>query len=193
MEGLNLRKWLFVIVVIIACIGGWFGWWWLGNSQPFVQQVINAIEGGDWLTLYRLSHPKEREQFALTEGKVRWLGENLIRPLWKTLGPVKQVRPMKLPDEHPFRPSPGEEHYFAGSRFYMLLREKQSNGAILCITPTPEGERLNFTFFLYTLIVEAEMRGKVNKTRALAMLHQLGIHFIFVDGAFIPLTLLASH
>lgn len=176
-----------------ACISIWLGWRGLENSRSFMRQVIDAIESGDWLTLYSLSHPEEKKQIVLTEEKVRWLGEKLIRPLWTTLGPVKQVRPMKLPDEHPFRPSPGEERYFAGSRFYMLLREGQSKGAILCITPTPEGERLNFTFFLYTLIVEAEMQGKVNKTQALAMLHQLGIRYVFVDGAFIPLTFLASH
>ncbi|MDW8029434.1 MAG: hypothetical protein RMK94_13685 [Armatimonadota bacterium] len=188
-----MRKWLYIVVIaVITFISIWLGRHWLGNSQSFIQQVVNAVEIGDWLALYQLSHPKEKEQFALTEEKVKWLGENLIRPLWKALGPLKQIRPMKLPDEHPFQPSPGEERYFAGSQFYMLLREGQSKGAILTITPTPEGKRLNFTFFLYTLIVEAEMRGKVNKARALSTLNQLGIRSIFLDGVFVPLALLAS-
>jgi len=188
-----MRKWVFIITaVVVVCFGAWLGWRLLDNSQSFAQHVVEVIERGDWSILYQLAHPSEKKQLALTEEKVRWLGENLIRPLWKTLGPIKQIRTMKFPDEHPFKPSPGEERYFAGSRFFMLLREGQSKGVILAITPTSDGERLDFTFFLYTLIVEAEMRGKVNKARAITVLRQLGIHSIFVDGAFIPLTLLSS-
>jgi hypothetical protein len=188
-----MQKRVFIIIaVVIICFSVWLGWRLFENSQSFAQQVVEVVERGDWSTLYQLVHPLEKKQLGLTEEKVRWLGENLIRPLWKTLGPIKQIRLMKFPDEHPFMPSPGEERYFAGSRFFMLLREGQSKGVILAVTPTLEGKRLDFTFFLYTLIVEAEMRGKVNKARAIAVLRQLGIHSIFVDGAFIPLTLLSS-
>jgi hypothetical protein len=169
--------------VIIAI--GWLILWW--QNQKFPQDValsfIEAIQKQDEKTLLSLIHPNEKQKLELTEQRVKQFLQLLVLPLWQRLGKPTSV---KL-SENPFMTSTFEEEiFFRDFRFFRIMRGDKE-GALILVTKTAEGWRVNFSMFLYTLLTEAVERGLLSRGAEKVILLRSGIFHIFVGQETLPL------
>lgn len=143
---------------------------------------VNAVQSQDWTSVAGFIHPAEQKELRLTPERVKLIGERLIAPIQKILGnSVKLKR-----TENPFVDVPEEEIYFRDIYFFRLLRGGRE-GAVLIVVKTEEGWRVNFSMFVYTLLIEATEKGKLQRDWALGSLRQVGILRLFVGKENIPL------
>ncbi len=160
--------------------------WWRSQKEPFdaAQTFLDAIQSRDWTTVANLVHPEERKRIGLTPERVKMVGEGLIAPVNQRLGKVERL----AVTENPFLPTPEEERlYFRGMHFFRLIRSDGKEGALLVVTKTGEGWRVNFSMFLYTLLTEATEKGQLLAWQRRSALYQVGVRQLFVGDMSIPL------
>lgn len=173
-----------LFVTILAGLCAWL--YWFVKQRVTVKvayQFLDAIQSKDWETVTKFLHPVEREKLRLTSEQIKSIGENLILPLWQRLGNYSELKQT----ENPFLPSTEEEErYFKDFRFFRVLRGNKE-GAVILVTKTKEGWRINFSLFVYTLLAEASERGQLRHEQIKLILRQAGIFQIFVgqEGAFL--------
>jgi hypothetical protein len=177
---------IFSVTIIFAIIVvGWLILWWQNQKVPqdVALSFIEAIQKQDEKTLLSLIHPIEKQKLGLTEQKVKQFLQSLILPLWQRLDKPTGV---KL-SENPFMPSTSEEEiFFRDFRFFRIMRGDKE-GALILVTKTAEGWRVNFSMFLYTLLTEAVERGLLSRGVEKVILLRSGIFHIFVGQETLPL------
>jgi hypothetical protein len=177
---------IFSVTIIFAVIVvGWLILWWQNQKVPqdVALSFIEAIQKQDEKTLLSLIHPIEKQKLGLTEQKVKQFLQSLILPLWQRLDKPTGV---KL-SENPFMPSTSEEEiFFRDFRFFRIMRGDKE-GALILVTKTAEGWRVNFSMFLYTLLTEAVERGLLSRGVEKVILLRSGIFHIFVGQETLPL------
>jgi hypothetical protein len=177
---------IFSVTIIFAVIVvGWLILWWQNQKVPqdVALSFIEAIQKQDEKTLLSLIQPIEKQKLGLTEQKVKQFLHSLILPLWQRLDKPTSV---KL-SENPFMPSTFEEEiFFRDFRFFRIMRGDKE-GALILVTKTAEGWRVNFSMFLYTLLTEAVERGLLSRGAEKVILLRSGIFHIFVGQETLPL------
>jgi hypothetical protein len=177
---------IFSVTIIFAVIVvEWLILWWQNQKVPqdVALSFIEAIQKQDEKTLLSLIHPIEKQKLGLTEQKVKQFLQSLILPLWQRLDKPTGV---KL-SENPFMPSTSEEEiFFRDFRFFRIMRGDKE-GALILVTKTAEGWRVNFSMFLYTLLTEAVERGLLSRGAEKVILLRSGIFHIFVGQETLPL------
>lgn len=143
---------------------------------------VNAVQNQDWTLVAGFIHPAEQKELGLTPERVKLIGEKLIAPIQKSFGNSVKLKRVK----NPFADVPEEEIYFRNIYFFRLLREGKE-GPMLIVVKTEEGWRVNFSVFVYTLLIEATEKGKLRRDWALASLRQVGILRLFVGKESMPL------
>jgi hypothetical protein len=190
LEGRLLSRWKQIltfsfIVAFVIIVVGWLILWWQNQKVPqdIALSFIEAIQKQDEKTVFSLIHPTEKQKLGLTEQKVKQLLQSLVLPLWQRLGKPTDI---KLA-ENPFMPStPEEEIFFRDFRFFRIMRGDKE-GALILVTKTVEGWRVNFSMFLYTLLGEAVERGHLSRGSEKVILLRSGIFQIFVGQEILPL------
>lgn len=171
---------LIVVGVVIGCL---LWTWWMQRTPIVVAKTfMDVISHQDWTSLVRFIHPTERQTLGLTPEKVKFIGERLIAPTQQMLGNKLELKKIG----NPFADTPEEEIYFRDSHFFRLIREGKE-GAVVIVVQTEEGWRVNFSMFVYTLLMEAAERGKLSHDWAIAYLRQVGISRLFIGKESVPL------
>ena len=174
-----------VTVAFGIVIVGWLILWWQNQKVPqdVALNFIEAIQRQDEKTVFSLIHPTEKQNLGLTEQRVKQLIQSLALPLWQRLGKPTDI---KLA-ENPFMPStPEEEIFFRDFRFFRIMRGDKE-GALILVTKTNDGWRVNFSMFLYTLLGEAVEYGHLSRGSEKVILLRNGIFQIFVGQETLPL------
>jgi hypothetical protein len=172
---------ILVIVVGVSVLLYWFVD--RRTSVKVANDFLTAVQNKDWGTVAKLIHPAEREKLGLTLEQTRRIGENLLLPLQQKLGAPSGLRLT----ENPFLPTPEEERlYFKNSHFFRILRGDKE-GAIILVTKTEEGWRVNFSLFTYTVVAEAAEQGILPRQQIRPILWQSNIPQIFIGQESIPL------
>jgi len=179
-KGLKVGFCLTVVGVIISLLF----WWWQTQRVPMTaaQAFVDALNRQDWTSVTKFIHPTEQQTFGLTPEKVKFIGERLIVPIQQRLGSITELKRV----ENPFIDTPEEEVYFRDIYFFRLMR-KGEEGAMILIVRTGEGWRVNFSMFIYTLLMEAVEKRQVSRGWALTFLRQVGISRLFVGKESMPL------
>jgi len=183
LEGNLLSRWkriltFSVTVAFVIVIVGWLILWWQNQKVPqdVALNFIEAIQRQDEKTVFSLIHPTEKQNLGLTEQRVKQLIQSLALPLWQRLGKPTDIKLV----ENPFMPStPEEEIFFRNFRFFRIMRGDKE-GALILVTKTNEGYRVNFSMFLYTLLGEAVERGHLSRGSEKVILLRSGIFRIFI-------------
>ncbi len=186
----SLSRWKQILIfactlIAVIAILGWLILRWQNQKVPhsIAFKFVEAIQNQDEKIVFSLIHPFEKQQLRLTEQKVKQLLQLLVSPLWQRLGKPTDI---KLA-ENPFMPStPEEEFFFRDFRFFRLMRGEKE-GAVVLVTKTQEGWRVNFSMFLYTLISEAAERGHLSRGVERTILLRSGIFRLFVGQEALPL------
>ncbi len=173
-----------IVAFVIIVVGGLILWW---QNQKVPQDIalsfIKAIQKQDEKTVFSLIHPTEKQKLGLTEQRVKQLLQSLVLPLWQRLGKPTDIKLV----ENPFMPSTSEEEiFFRDFRFFRIMRGDKE-GALILVTKTKEGYRVNFSLFLYTLLGEAVERGYLSRGSEKVILLRSGIFQIFVGQETLPL------
>lgn len=172
------------IIAIIAGSGVWI-YWFLEYRTPakIGHSFLDAVQNRDWETVTKLLHPSEKEKLRLNAEQVKVIGEKLILPLWQRLGTSSGLKRI----ENPFLPTTEEEQlYFKDFHFFRLLRNSKE-GAIILVTRTKEGWKVNFSLFVYSLLTEAAEQGKLPHNYIMPLLRKVGIFQIFIGQEGVPL------
>lgn len=171
-----------IVVSLVFCIG----LYWVIDKRGSIKVAhlfLYAIQNQDWKTVTELLHPHEKERLGLNIEKIKIIGEKSIIPIWNILGIASDLQQI----DNPFIPTTEEEKIFFKNFYFFQILRGNKKGAIILVTKTKEGWRVNFSLFVYTLLTEAAEYGKLNRNQIRPILWQSGIFQIFVGQESLPL------